>query len=157
MNSDCTYKKEGGTSRYYFSECDYNEKEEVMTDNELIAEFMRWRKTTTGYMVPNTYPIIDGYDTGETEFTDEFLEFDTRWDWLMPVVDRIHKMDKMVCINFYTESNTVVSKIYSWGLGDDVHQKEFESESAIKSVYDAVVNFIKWHEQKFQEEIKGVF
>lgn len=115
----------------------------MKTDNELIAEFMGFEMISTDrWMTRYTTGLLDPYFG---QFGAVHMRFDSSWGWLMPVVEKISKMDKMICINFYNDSHTTVTKIYSWGLGDDLHEAEFENESAIASVYQAVVNFIKWH------------
>lgn len=107
-----------------------------MNDNELIAEFMGWRKASKGFMVPNTYPIIDGYDSGETEFTNEFLDFDTRWDWLIPVVQKIESIAPTRVIIDCNECRIVGDKRFK------VHTLR-----KINSVYQCVVQFIKWYNE----------
>jgi hypothetical protein len=120
-------------------------KKTMKTDNELIAEFMGMKRHHTeheegiDYHWTNT-PKISGWWA-----FDDPPPFDRSWNWLMPVVEKINRMDKMVTINYYTDAHVTITKIYSWGIGDNVHEDEFEEERAIDSVYKAVVNFIKWH------------
>jgi hypothetical protein len=56
----------------------------------LIAEYLGWKNRNEYYQVPNLYPVTD-YDTGWTECTLSEMEFDKRWDWIMPVVEKICK------------------------------------------------------------------
>ena len=76
-----------------------------MKENKLIAEFMEWK--------PNEHHwCLNG---------DKNLQYDTSWDWLMPVVEKIEQVNKgvphqMLHISLY---------------------------STIGEVYDAVVEFIK--------------
>lgn len=123
-----------------------------MENNELIAEFMGGRKQIV------TEKKEGGYSEGTVLWWDLFdesgcttyLDFDSSWDWLMPVVEKIWKMDKMITINFFSKPSIVSTRIYSWGLGDDIHEREQESDSIIEAVYKAVVEFIKWHNEENQ-------
>jgi hypothetical protein len=56
----------------------------------LIAEYLGWKNRNEYYQVPNLYPVTD-YDPGWTECTLSEMEFDKRWDWIMPVVEKICK------------------------------------------------------------------
>lgn len=56
----------------------------------LIAEYLGWKNRNEYYKVPNLYPVTD-YDTGWTECLPLEMEFNTRWDWLMPVIEKISK------------------------------------------------------------------
>jgi hypothetical protein len=74
----------------------------------------------------------------------EDLRYHTSWDWLMPVVEKINKMDKMVCINLFSkgENYACETKIYNWELGAE--EQEHECQSAIESVYNAVLKEIEY-------------
>lgn len=61
----------------------------VKTDNEVIAEFMGWeRYSQNSFKCPNTYPIHNNTSNGWTTFSADQLEFGSRWDWLMPAIQR---------------------------------------------------------------------
>ena len=66
----------------------------------LIAEYLGWKNRNEYYQVPNLYPVTD-YDTGWTECTLSEMEFDKRWDWIMPVVEKIELegYDSRICGN----------------------------------------------------------
>lgn len=72
-----------------------------MTDNELIAEFMG----------VDHHPLTNKYDTS--------------WDWLMPVVEKIGKQ--------YIPTDLAINRITIF--------------EPIEGVYSAVVQFIKWYNQ----------
>lgn len=104
------------------------------SDNELIAEFMGFTKIgvhESGAIIWGNVPGPIGHCVGE--------EFDTQWDWLMPVVEKIEAM------------GAVVEIWLSLGKGCRIYfvkeRNEFthESNSTIESVYTAVVEFIKWY------------
>lgn len=115
-----------------------------MTDNELIAEFM-------GIPQMHDYKGVmwDIQRTGKQIFgvrPDE-LRYHSSWDWLMPVVEKIESLQFKVDIYFCGCSitdrggqNTTWpdGKPICHGLGD----------SKIEGAYQAVVEFIKWHNHK---------
>lgn len=72
-------------------------QEQTLSDNELIAEFMVYERSK------------ECWEKGEHAYTMKLSEvfnkwvipskmkFDTSWDWLMPVVEKIHGMqDKLL-------------------------------------------------------------
>ena len=62
----------------------------AVSGSVLIAEFLEWKNRNEYYQVPNLYPITD-FDTGWTECLPSEMEFDKRWDWLMPVLEKLCK------------------------------------------------------------------
>jgi hypothetical protein len=70
------------------------------------------------------------------------LPYHTSWDWLMPVVEKIEG------IGDYHVSIGMFSCYVSEGVFIDewVHI-ESDSDSKIKAVWLAVIEFIKWHNQ----------
>ncbi len=100
----------------------------MKTDNELIAEFMEFTRIGvhgSGAIIWGNVPGPIGHCIGE--------EFDTQWNWLMPVVEKINTSE--------------VGDI----LKTDADWEEFEKLSSlniftpIDKVYIAVVGFIKWY------------
>ena len=85
-----------------------------MEENELIAQFMGLEKENGLYLF--TTPM-DDYKT-------DTLYFDTSWDWLMPVVEKIYR-DR--------------------GLDDEIILmiRNSIAELNLESMYKAVVEFIK--------------
>lgn len=96
-----------------------------MSDNEIIAEFM-------GHDVPNGY--LNGSDRNS--------KYDTSWDWLMPVVEKIERIKGV---------HLVISElgcdIYSFGK----RVSDSREDTKIKTVYKAVVSFIKWYSNQPQK------
>jgi len=87
-----------------------------MKDNKLIAEFM-------GYEVKHGKCYSPKYNDG----TIAPMQFDTSWDWLMPVVEK--------CLNL--SDDTMLTQ---WS---DVY--ESLPSCNINEVYEAVVKFIKYN------------
>ena len=85
-----------------------------MNDNKLIAEFMGWNTTDCDEVFTEPAGMMERYTTAE-------MEFQTSWDWLMPVV---HEIDKICRENL--------------GLNHNLHIGDNRAE-----VYLQVVEFIE--------------
>jgi hypothetical protein len=96
-----------------------------MKDNKLIAEFMGLVESS----IPNKYwteKSSEGFGIGQlTE-----LKFDTDWNWLMQVVEKIFETADLDN-DYLTDLMNVL-----W----DVPNKE--------AVYNACVEFVKWYNNK---------
>lgn len=89
--------------------------------NKLIAEFMGLSK-----IVDNNGIVFK--DSNTDEFKE--IKYHTSWEWLMPVVNKCSKLaDGMKDADWKPELWMFVT--------DD-----------IESVYDIVINFIKWYNQQ---------
>jgi len=104
--------------------------------NRLIAEFM-------GAKYPHDFqksyavfrPVIFGDMQGDYSCDDKDLRFHSSWDWLMPVVKKIFKINMIPL--------------------DKSHPKFLLQHSIltlndINDVYTEVVNFIQWYNQNKQ-------
>ena len=105
------------------------------TDNELIADFM-------GYEVLDKYPrhnIVAPESGGRKFYLRNKMKYQTSWDWLMPVVEKIESLRHYVLID--TGSCEIG--------GDDVPVSiSYENgDTKIKMVYLAVIEFINWHNE----------
>lgn len=87
----------------------------MKTENELIAEFMGLD--------------IDGnrVTDGQQETTLDKLKYDTSWDWLMPVVEKI--------ANLHSKFPFEVSEFCN----------DYGIAAKKEVVYRAVVDFIRWY------------
>jgi len=104
----------------------------MKTDNELIAEFMGSTYIKDGTM---RYWIIDGRNHST-------LHYETSWDWLMPVVEKI-KLSYDVSIRFYSGDCTCYINKQTL---EGIEISSFGNfEPSIMNVYKAVVKFIKWY------------
>jgi hypothetical protein len=108
--------------------------EQIIEGNKLIAIFMAAKYNERLDLVylegkPSMYSINE-------------LKYHTSWDWLMPVVEKIEG------IGDYHVSIGMFSCYVSEGVFIDewVHI-ESDSDSKIKAVWLAVIEFIKWHNQ----------
>lgn len=114
--------------------------------NKLIAEFMEYpyRYSDTG--------IISGTERWEVGIghwwctVDELL-FDSSWDWLMPVVEKIEYMlhdDIVITIEYKTCVIPVVAGTFATG-GFDI---SVVGSTKLDACYKAVVEFIKWYNKQ---------
>lgn len=68
----------------------------AVSGSVMIADFLGWEKYEDGqtYKFPNLYPIYNIDDKENTGWISEQIsraEFHTRWDWLMPVFEKLCK------------------------------------------------------------------
>ena len=102
-----------------------------MNSNKLIAEFMGWNKVDLG---------IDGYETPHsvTLLQADNMSFQTSWDWLMPVVEKIETLGYTFEKNYQPIDNDWQSLILK---SDDIIHQSF-NDDGLKSSYNVVVEFI---------------
>jgi hypothetical protein len=121
-------------------ECD------MKTDNELIAEFMG--------RIPNTHrknessAPEDYFETEAGKFGYwELNSYDTSWDWIMPVVEKIESIVTEVEI---CNSTCVISNGTPQGDGGKFYETIVDSygTSKIDATYKAIVDFIKWYKSQ---------
>lgn len=106
----------------------------MLNDNELIAGFMGVKKEWKGIVdEPLLYHL-----PGESKGT-YVLEYDTSWDWIMPVVEKIQERG----YRFYICS-AKECRVCRRGAMDEV-VGVYKGETLIESVYKTVVEFIKWY------------
>jgi len=128
----------------------YTEREEILSGNKLIAKFMGWEHYEDGqtYMFPNLYPIYNIDDDRNTGWISEQIsnaEFHTRWDWIMPVVEKIAKnydvritwIPSAMDVTYISRPNVSDGEISSMG-----------GMTAIENTWQAVVRFIEWYNTK---------
>lgn len=107
-------------------------------DNILLAEFMGF-KFTKEY---NPYWITP-HSNKNWSSKIELLQFDSDWNWLMEVVQKINLLDNFeYSVNIYTMdcyiTDSKMNKIVSIDCKYNVNE-------LINSVYEACVEFVKWY------------
>ena len=101
--------------------------------NKLLAEFMGFEKETD--------PTQRFYGNWFTQPTTawgirlEVLHFDTDWNWLMAVVDKIFSTDL-----YYDEYIDYNASMFTNG--------QIELSASIKHVYDQCIDFVKWYNEQ---------
>lgn len=127
---------------------------DIIESNKLIAEFMGGAKEEGGwnFCLSNFgHKVIGGYGFYESNN----LRFNSSWDWLMPVVERIRTIASWDRDKFGTEViiNGNKTTIKSGGYGEKEHGKLFfnrtfhGSFNSKEHTYKAVVEFIQWYNQ----------
>ena len=106
-------------------------------NNKLIAEFMGVEKENGLYLFTTS---MDDYKT-------DTLYFDTSWDWLMPVVEKIKRELYEVRIECLLDMTTV--RVFHNYDDENEISAGYNSEvnNDIKAYYQAVVEFIKWNNE----------
>ena len=104
-------------------------------ENKLIAEFMGFKIQDN----PNErfYNQYFTEPNGTWGSRIEIMHFDSSWDWLMPVVEKIESLNFSIEMNKQEEGDyqcLIIKK--------DILVQTF-SNNKIEAVYNAVVNFIK--------------
>lgn len=135
-------------------------EKEIIEGNKLIAEFMG---AATLEKCPN---IIKGYiQKDEVWFSEEYnpkievesttkltdLKYDSSWNWLMPVVERIKFIEDHQD-DFFEDYHSINFKmeffygVELWIDKDRLYLQTAFGEDTLKdAVYSAVLNFINWY------------
>jgi hypothetical protein len=153
-------------------------REEIKSGNALIAEFVDLTPhgmfsnelqapDEFGWMAVRVNVAADYLkEDGEFESFEHLFEFHSSWDWLMPVVEKIENIDirnngydfpKVKLMGDHCEIFTFATyrgtsfywkKYYS--ITGTFHNHPNQCESKIEAVYKAVVEFIKWYNEKIK-------
>jgi hypothetical protein len=122
------------------------------TDNEIIAEFMGLEPKRIGTISSeiSSTPVIDwGYEVPFKTYP-AIPPFDTSWDWLMPVVEKIESTQYkkyLYEIKGYTFIiNGRCAEVVD--IEGEAIVKQQVGESKLKATYKAVVLFIHWYNQQ---------
>jgi hypothetical protein len=85
-----------------------------------------------------------GYDRGVSDL----MGYDTSWDWLIPVVEKIETIDingEMVILEAIGKRAKFILEFGCRILPDN------EGRSKIEATYKAVVEFIKWYNENKED------
>jgi hypothetical protein len=107
----------------------------VEEDNRLIAEFMGFGNVGASKILYAV--ILDNKAIGYK--SPEDLEFNTSWNWLMAVVDKIHDKANSVVI----ERMSCEIKYIDWFNSANNFNVQIASGVKMNAVYGAVIQFIK--------------
>ena len=120
--------------------------------NRLIADFIGAVQTYKPYvntddMEYDMYGVIPTIEDGENEkhyFLPQEMLFDTDWNWLMVVVEKIENMeDENRCSKYNFEMVQTFVEIIDNNNSDTI--VEIDKNTKIQATYKAVVDFIKWY------------
>ena len=100
-----------------------------MKKNELIAEFMG---------VGKHY---------EAQSSNQFNQYHTSWDWLMPVVEKIES-DERYDVEILQYGTRIIERTKTDWIEVVNNIADISFDSKIDHTYDAIVKFIKYCEKK---------
>jgi hypothetical protein len=104
------------------------------TNNKLLAEFMGYTQPHPDY--PNT---TYWYKEGKAPLT--ILSFDTDWNWLMDVVEKIESLNFAIKVVV----NEALIFCEDWESLDYIYARE---KTKIEATYNACVEFVKWYNEQ---------
>lgn len=107
--------------------------------DQLIADFIGERlpkSTLQGATQQWKFTFCDGF---YPDFAN--MHFKDKWDWLMPVVDKIESMGYFVMINRWTS-------VYTGSDGNRIQITTVEGPSKITNTYQAILQFIRWYNEQ---------
>lgn len=127
-------------------------KHEMKTDNELIAEFMGgvFHRLDDGFGKINERWFFvyhpNPHCNASTYKSREDLEYHLRWDWLMPVVEKIEvlQIDSYQFRVRIIKNFCAIESFVRFTGKPDVNFSN-EEKTKIEYVYKTVVEFIKWY------------
>ena len=124
-------------------------QEETIENNKLIAEFMGGEFANHNCQ-PTAYWEFwkDEPPSNAPYIFNRHLKYHTSWDWLMPVVEKVTSLTKekrYIPPGKYLEYKEQRDKYdEQWEKLFDYQAYNFFS-GEIKSIYQAIVEFIKWY------------
>lgn len=114
---------------------------EVTTmNNILIAEFMGVRYANDNVYIDTLKEMIADGIYFEQGYMASELKYDTDWNWLMEVVDKIESLGYAHSI--YGNCTTFLKK---GAFNELLWNDEFIGNTKLKSVYISVIEFIKFY------------
>lgn len=117
-------------------------EQEIKEGNKLIAIFMDLTENNNGL---SYFVETQGWTSPLN------LLYDTSWDWLMPVIEKITEIDITPAPNWSGYRIEIVPRGYVKISGFPMHPSITTNVSIegslINAVYKAVVEFIKWYNE----------
>lgn len=122
--------------------------ENLIENNKLIAEFMGAKYEINNSKLPINklwLPMhgICKYNTIELG-SGKVLKYHSSWDWLMPVVQKINIIDDY---RFSIQIDTMDTTILDGKNNAIIFKSDckWNPNELINSVYEAIIEFIKWY------------
>lgn len=114
---------------------------QIIENNKLLAEFMGFKLQQN----PNERWFGQYFTTPNGVWANriELLHFDTDWNWLMAVVEKIEDIES-IDVDILTHG----TRIYEWRSGGRViadNCADISFDKKIEHAYDSVVKFVKWY------------
>jgi len=133
-------------------------------NNKIIAEFLTGIKADVFHLPQFQYYTTEG--VFKDYFTFNQLEFHSDWNWLMEVVEKIESLDinqfakqlgreditpieGKFYLSVYDCQAEFLASVYYWQHDNDINGlKKVKGETKIQAVYNACLEFIKWHNEQ---------
>lgn len=109
----------------------------MIESNKLMAKFLGCFQDDKGFWGFKDTPIYQRWHT------DRFLDcthYDTDWNWLMQVVEKIENLDNVVKIHL---NSCFILSNESFANGKTFYKGKSHSETKIRAVYSACLQFIQ--------------
>jgi hypothetical protein len=109
---------------------------QIIENNKLLAEFLGLKQDSFN---TNLYYWLDK----GRYFRENEINFDTDWNWLMAVVEKIEDIES-IDVDILTHG----TRIYEWRSGGRViadNCADISFDKKIEHAYDSVVKFVKWY------------
>lgn len=121
--------------------------ENILENNRLIAEFMgaiASKRFPDGETLEYLYEAPTS--TSSYHWSLKGMEYSSRWDWLMPVVEKIEN------IGYWSElmsgNKHIVFAIGKTNETTPMFVSNKKLTTKIQHVYDTVIQFIKWYNEQ---------
>jgi hypothetical protein len=126
-------------------------QDKIATNNKLVAEFMMSLDEDGVLYTPVLVWNPDGDRNFEWRDGDiESFFYNSSWDWLMPVVDKIEE-ECSTELHFYSGLKGTGSAYYMTILGyKNDYDRTYWGKTRIKVVYKSIVKYIKWYKRNKQ-------
>jgi hypothetical protein len=122
--------------------------------NEMIAKFLGWwhpetKNTNEHYRLPKEFQRYSFTDILLISESD-YLKFHSSWDWLLPVVEKIEE-SATIKIE-HRRNQSPAHWCWIWANHDENPESVGFSNSKIESIWIAVVDYVRFVEQKAFED-----
>ncbi|NTW33877.1 MAG: hypothetical protein HGB12_14890 [Bacteroidetes bacterium] len=115
--------------------------QEIFEGNKLIAEFMEFPYNDSEQFIISYYYLEDRPGTIDD------LEYNSSWEWLMPVVEKCEKIP--VC-NKGGFAFIINGTLCAWDC------YTFIEKTKLEAVYKAVIAYIKWYNEKTKKNNNNI-
>ena len=128
----------------------------VVSGSALIADFLGWEKYEDGttYKFPNLYPMHNIDDKENTGWVSEQIsnaEFHTRWDWLMPVLEKLCRKEIGDGITYVKYATPRTFEMLNEETGQIMVRLEGfqlqQADTLIEATFLAIVDVLQWLSQ----------
>jgi hypothetical protein len=120
----------------------------TIENNKLLAVFLGGKyKNQTNIPLNDNEIWLPKFGVCNLGNNGKVLKFNSDWNWLMEVVEKIETMGGAVCIG---NGNCVMIIFYLTDvMGESYSEtRELTGETKIEATYNACVEFIKWYNEQ---------